>query len=1062
MERSGIETLLEAAALDAAEFFGQPPAPNRPPESAYSEPQNYGPSLAGQQQQQPQQPLTHSAVTYDNRQHVQPNTSRMLPLPLSHSNQKVAAVYSPMNSPDVAYAVYTASYKHPYPVEQQPSPYTPLELSPAYSREPPSDSKTIDVKSDHSSPAEEQPSSQSQQEVWDSCKLCTPETSLQGQVDWIECSVCQTWYHYFCVGLTAKNAKNVDEFHCPPCVKTHGPSTLLRKSKRKHAHIDYAALHEGEGLTTDQHPYCQLIKDRAFTPESFPRISGHELTKDLARSGGISQPVIIPGDKIDGLGLEVPAGLTVRKVADLVGHDTKVEVIDVPTQHESPNWDLGKWTDYYETSAEARDRVRNVISLEVSYTKLGDLIQRPQYVRETDLSQIAWPEDLKNKGRWPKVSLYCLMSVENAYTDYHIDFGGSSVFYHVIEGTKVFLFAPPTAANLSKYEHWCLSSDQSKIFFGDMVKECYKVTLQKGDTMIIPSGWIHAVFTPTDSLVIGGNFLTSRDLSMEITISKIEKKTKVPRKFRFPFFSKLLWYTASDVMRRCAESPDALNEIKQDAVELGGLADLAEYIHQEALIATGRNDSATALEVKAAKNSVIGLLKDAVIFSKVFGNWVSTVSDGKHTFDWASMSEEEEAEATLRGLRDLKNSGKKKQANLRSSPADAAVASPSVPDAVEDSTVNRTAEEDEVRVKTEDGLKADVNMENSDELKSEFSAAEKSQAAVAEDHQTDKDSSEAMVLKEEKAERDENLSTGAPQLPKTEVKQLDMNLSSDPPLESDGLSPPPATDDLEAEELEEARRLNEPEIKSENPPLSSSVDEDGGQSLYSEEQGEEEDPAYDSDAVSETSTVIGEEVVQNITSEEGKKKNYKIYEELMQLYSSRTRRSMQALQDQSVNGTSSKKSHKDRRSSVPAKRKHDGYDDDEDDDSEAAATPSRRSRRKSTPGGKRSARQLCDSSNGAVRTSPRQSARKNEESSSKQAVKRGRGRPRGPNSKLYAMEENQQKRQTVARDRTSERSSSSGSKRSSKMAEEDEVKESEDDVLQRLIREAQLGIRSRR
>jgi F-box/leucine-rich repeat protein 10/11 len=34
------------------------------------------------------------------------------------------------------------------------------------------------------------------------------------------------------------------------------------------------------------------------------------------------------------------------------------------------------------------------------------------------------------------------------------------------------------------------------------------VDLSEGDTMLIPSGWIHAVWTPENSLVIGGNFLT--------------------------------------------------------------------------------------------------------------------------------------------------------------------------------------------------------------------------------------------------------------------------------------------------------------------------------------------------------------------------------------------------------------------------------------------------------------------------------------------------------------------------------------------------------------------------
>ena len=32
----------------------------------------------------------------------------------------------------------------------------------------------------------------------------------------------------------------------------------------------------------------------------------------------------------------------------------------------------------------------------------------------------------------PQVQKYCLMSVKDSYTDFHVDFGGTSVWYHII------------------------------------------------------------------------------------------------------------------------------------------------------------------------------------------------------------------------------------------------------------------------------------------------------------------------------------------------------------------------------------------------------------------------------------------------------------------------------------------------------------------------------------------------------------------------------------------------------------------------------------------------------
>jgi F-box/leucine-rich repeat protein 10/11 len=55
------------------------------------------------------------------------------------------------------------------------------------------------------------------------------------------------------------------------------------------------------------------------------------------------------------------------------------------------------------------------------------------------------------------------------FPDFHIDFGGSSVWYHILRGKKIFWLIPPTEVNLKIYESWTLSGHQGDIFFGDLV-----------------------------------------------------------------------------------------------------------------------------------------------------------------------------------------------------------------------------------------------------------------------------------------------------------------------------------------------------------------------------------------------------------------------------------------------------------------------------------------------------------------------------------------------------------------------------------------------------------------
>ena len=113
----------------------------------------------------------------------------------------------------------------------------------------------------------------------------------------------------------------------------------------------------------------------------------------------------------------------------------------------------------------------------------------------------------------PTIKLYHFILY---FPDFHIDFGGTSVWYHIFKGEKIFYFIQPTSNNLSLYERWQRMSGQNETFLGDMVDKCYKLVAKEGATVFIPTGWIHAVLTPKDSLVFGGNFLHSLNIQLQL------------------------------------------------------------------------------------------------------------------------------------------------------------------------------------------------------------------------------------------------------------------------------------------------------------------------------------------------------------------------------------------------------------------------------------------------------------------------------------------------------------------------------------------------------------------
>lgn len=81
---------------------------------------------------------------------------------------------------------------------------------------------------------------------------------------------------------------------------------------------------------------------------------------------------------------------------------------------------------------------------------------------------------------------YCLMSAAGSYTDFHADFGGSSVWYHVLRGRKVFLLIPPTVPNFVQYQRW-YAEGRTDAFLPERVNGCVRVEVLAGHTLLIPT-----------------------------------------------------------------------------------------------------------------------------------------------------------------------------------------------------------------------------------------------------------------------------------------------------------------------------------------------------------------------------------------------------------------------------------------------------------------------------------------------------------------------------------------------------------------------------------------------
>ncbi|KAH8258379.1 hypothetical protein KR038_010337 [Drosophila bunnanda] len=324
----------------------------------------------------------------------------------------------------------------------------------------------------------------------------------------------------------------------------------LRERKQRKLYLDEWSLGDDDGEGTRGFSVAEKLESSKFAQAGMVReMRGSDLTVAFLQQHGFNIPLLFRDKAGLGLRMPDPNEFTVNDVRLCVGSRRLLDVMDVNTQ-KNLQMTMKEWQQYYDSPQ--KDRLLNVISLEFSHTRLDRFVQSPEIVRQIDWVDVVWPKQLKDAQRegtnllggmmYPKVQKYCLMSVQNCYTDFHIDFGGTSVWYHILRGSKVFWLIPPTDRNLQLYEKWVLSGKQADVFFGDTVEKCARVYLTAGNTFFIPTGWIHAVYTPTQSLVFGGNFLHSFGIVKQLKTASVEDSTKVPQKFRYPFFTEMLWY----------------------------------------------------------------------------------------------------------------------------------------------------------------------------------------------------------------------------------------------------------------------------------------------------------------------------------------------------------------------------------------------------------------------------------------------------------------------------------------------------------------------------------------
>ena len=187
---------------------------------------------------------------------------------------------------------------------------------------------------------------------------------------------------------------------------------------------------------------------------------------------------------------------------------------------------------------------------------VGEAAAMPAPLQQANLSR-RW---------WPAQSVFALFTMGGASMSYHIDLWATAVMYTVLWGVKIFVVAPPTPRNLQLMRAWqerggdgCGSGGgggggrEDGGAFPDDLELASVVVLLKGQVLMLPSGWVHAVYTPVDSATLGWNFLPEAQLPTALAVIRSpwgarSGEIRQTKAFDVPRLAAELWAHAAELL----------------------------------------------------------------------------------------------------------------------------------------------------------------------------------------------------------------------------------------------------------------------------------------------------------------------------------------------------------------------------------------------------------------------------------------------------------------------------------------------------------------------------------
>ncbi|KAH9497090.1 Lsd1/2 complex PHD finger containing protein Phf2 [Dermatophagoides farinae] len=365
----------------------------------------------------------------------------------------------------------------------------------------------------------------------------------------ITCNNCQRFIHLECANLLVHQAQETSVFYCQICRPYTGPS-ILKTITNHHRHNRNAENADQLPIQTGTPDFINYLKRSTSIPDArsmvdVKRMRGQQLTlKELILSG-FDRPIVV--ETKNGLEMSMDSEFNLITACQYYSEDLIVDAIEVTRQIKVKT----KLAYLLAQFKLGQDERQDVYAVRVNMSKniKGEQFVQPRIVQRLSWVDMYWP-DVPFK---PLLSKYCFLSMRNAYNDFHIDVGGASAWYHIIEGEQTFYLIEPNSENLAHFEKWIKSENLHEIMFYRNVANVFKIKLTQGQTIFIPNGWIYSILTQDDTIAFGGYFLHSLNIATQLSINDFLKSLQKPG-LDFPAYELTNWYAAPNILKLAKEN----------------------------------------------------------------------------------------------------------------------------------------------------------------------------------------------------------------------------------------------------------------------------------------------------------------------------------------------------------------------------------------------------------------------------------------------------------------------------------------------------------------------------